>query len=1173
MKKANAILLLVAFLAICNTGYTRTIDPNYAVGTWQGFRTAAISYTFDDGCPKQYTVAIPMFNTYGYKLTMFTVTSPSWYIPTHWDQLQTAATAGHEIGSHTVTHPQLNSSNEVAELSNSKTTINTNITPQQCFTVAYPYCVESTESVIATYYIAGRTCSGQIMPATPSNFYQISSFALGSSGTNTTAGITAIANNAASAGGWAVYLIHGIDNDGGYSPLSSTILQATLDYLKANPTKFWVSSFSNVARYIKERNDVNVIEVSNDGNTITAQVTDSLSNTIYNYPITIRRRLPSSWQSATVSQNGYSVNSSIVTVNSIKYIMFDAVPDGGDIILNIFYVPPVPPVAQDVNTSTLINTPVSITLVATDDGLPDPPGVLSYIIASLPGNGTLSDPCAGSINSVPYTLAGNGKQVIYTPATNYGGVDSFTFKANDGGSLPDGGDSNIATVSITIRYSITATAGPNGSISPSGTFTKYSGQSQLFNATSSIGYTVDKWYLDGNDVQTGGNTYTLNNIQANHTISVTFKVLQFSITASSGPNGIIEPNGTFTKNYDESQIFNAAPDTGYMVDQWYLNGNLAQTGGLIYTLNYIRADAIVLVNFKPTAVLTMSVSPSEAGITVPAIGTNEVARNEAIPVSAQSNAGYSFLSWTANPPENAVFGNANAASTTVTLSGNATVTAHFNSKPAADINASVTMLAIPDANSATLDATGSTDDGLPNPPGALTYLWEKVAGPNECSISEPNAAITEVSFSGMGVFEFRLTVSDGQLEDTKLVTITVVLDVAYVSTTGDDNIGSGTAERPFATIQKGINTVRDNGTVIVLPGTYYENINFSGKKITVRSTNPNDANVVANSVINANGSGSTVVFNSGEDANSVLAGFTITGGETELGGGIYINEASPIIERNVIRGNRANTEGGGIYCQGGSATIRYNELSNNYSSFAGGVSFESSFAILQSNLIVNNTADCDSGVACVEGQPRITNNTIAGNSAVYDYESSGLVILSTLPPIISNNIIAFNYGAPGVVDFGGFDPDYFSYNDVYGHPNSNYLSSVLPEMDQTGVNGNISVNPLFADIDANNYHLQAVSLCINAGDPNYVSDGNEFDMDGGPRVIGGRIDIGAYEFIPADLNIDGKVNLTDYVIFADHWMDDTCSEPNWCEGTDFDQSGSVDILDLATFAGYWLSGS
>ncbi|MGD0597424.1 MAG: polysaccharide deacetylase family protein [Sedimentisphaerales bacterium] len=334
MKKVNVILLLAAFLAACNAGYSRTIDPNYQVGTWQGFRTAAITYTFDDGCPYQYTIAIPMFNEYGYKLTMFTVTGMSWYEPTHWDQLQTAAAAGHEIGSHTVTHPTLNTSNEVYELSNSKIAIEVNVPGSKCITVAYPMCVESTESVIATYYIAGRICSGSIMPATPSNFYQISSFALGSSGINTIAGITAKADAAAASGGWCVYLIHGIDSDGGYSPLSSTVLRASLQYLDARRSTFWVSTFGNVARYIRERNDVSVAETSNTGDSITLQVTDTLDNVIYNYPVTIRRPLPAGWGSANVSQNGLPVTSSIVVVNSTAYVMFDVVPDGGNVVLS-----------------------------------------------------------------------------------------------------------------------------------------------------------------------------------------------------------------------------------------------------------------------------------------------------------------------------------------------------------------------------------------------------------------------------------------------------------------------------------------------------------------------------------------------------------------------------------------------------------------------------------------------------------------------------------------------------------------------------------------------------------------------------------------------------------------------------------------------------------------------
>jgi hypothetical protein len=79
------------------------------------------------------------------------------------------------------------------------------------------------------------------------------------------------------------------------------------------------------------------------------------------------------------------------------------------------------------------------------------------------------------------------------------------------------------------QYTITASAGANGSISPSGTFDVNYGSSQLFTATPNTGYDVNTWSLDGNTVQTGGTTYTLSNITANHTVYVMFKGLVFAI--------------------------------------------------------------------------------------------------------------------------------------------------------------------------------------------------------------------------------------------------------------------------------------------------------------------------------------------------------------------------------------------------------------------------------------------------------------------------------------------------------------------------------------------------------------------------------------------------------------------------------------------------------------------
>ena len=108
---------------------------------------------------------------------------------------------------------------------------------------------------------------------------------------------------------------------------------------------------------------------------------------------------------------------------------------------------PRPPTAVDGEVTTPANWPVTIDLVATDDGLPEPP-TLDLIIGSLPEYGTLADPGAGAIDAVPYTLVSGGNQVIYTPDDWYMGDDYFQFYAFDGGVEPEGGNSNIAAIVV-----------------------------------------------------------------------------------------------------------------------------------------------------------------------------------------------------------------------------------------------------------------------------------------------------------------------------------------------------------------------------------------------------------------------------------------------------------------------------------------------------------------------------------------------------------------------------------------------------------------------------------------------------------------------------------------------------------------------------------------------------
>ena len=313
------------------------IDSPYEVATWKGFRKAAICYTFDDGNSNQFAIALPMFDEFGFKMTLFTVSD--WATEhKNWDALKTAASEGHEVASHTVTHPsldRLSKERQDIELKNSKEVIEANIPDQNCITIAYPNCRPGDLSICKKYYIAARHCQGRIEKNTPDDFMNISSIICGQLGKiRTQENFTKFFEDTASSEGWCVLLLHGIDNDGGYSPIPSTVLRSSLEYLAANKDTYWVDTFVNVVRYIRERDSVSVKEISNKDNSITLQVTDSLDKKIYNYPVTVRRPLPEGWQSAKVTQNGKKAISSIVETDSTKYIVFDVVPDAGDVVLS-----------------------------------------------------------------------------------------------------------------------------------------------------------------------------------------------------------------------------------------------------------------------------------------------------------------------------------------------------------------------------------------------------------------------------------------------------------------------------------------------------------------------------------------------------------------------------------------------------------------------------------------------------------------------------------------------------------------------------------------------------------------------------------------------------------------------------------------------------------------------
>lgn len=133
--------------------------------------------------------------------------------------------------------------------------------------------------------------------------------------------------------------------------------------------------------------------------------------------------------------------------------------------------------------------------------------------------------------------------------------------------------------------------------------------------------------------------------------------------------------------------------------------------------------------------------------------------------------------------------------------------------------------------------------------------------------------------------------------------------------------GARTLEVPspnYPTIQAAIDDANENAgdDVHVAPYAYggfgNYNLDFRGKGITVRSSDPNDPNVVAGTIIDCKGLGRGVVFQTGEGPNSVLWWLTITNGSAgDFGGGIECYNSSPTIRHCIIRDSSAPDDGAG----------------------------------------------------------------------------------------------------------------------------------------------------------------------------------------------------------------------------------------------------------------------
>jgi len=431
------------------------------------------------------------------------------------------------------------------------------------------------------------------------------------------------------------------------------------------------------------------------------------------------------------------------------------------------------------------------------------------------------------------------------------------------------------------------------------------------------------------------------------------------------------------------------------------------------------------------------------------------------------------------------------------------------------------------------------------------------------------------------------------------------------------------------TIQAGIDAAEAGDTVLVQPGEYVENIDFSGKAILVGSliVTTEDRAYLDSTVIDGNRTSCVVRFVQHEGNDSHLCGFTLQNGAHETGGGIYIGApdlqatsptlsdlrivsnyarilgggigievGNPIIRDAVISRNSTDAMGGGIYAWRCGLQLENVEISDNTAAiFAGGIYGDFLRNYVLDHVTIANNRGRDQGIGAfylshsMPGGGEMRNCTVYGNNA----GQSGTIFLDSYGysgqwPVemrIINSIIWGNE-EPALGLQGHSDASRtrltMSFSDLQGGQNgiallNNWITIEYAE-------NNLDDDPLFVDPDNGDYHLTENSPCIDAGDPEAPEDPDGTRADMGafyfsqvhPPVLDHPIadmvvaeDCGRIEVADLDTVFsDAEVDSIWYVVFGPEALNLALNEENllWFEPA-LNFNGDSLIVQVRAYAG------
>jgi peptidoglycan/xylan/chitin deacetylase (PgdA/CDA1 family) len=324
------------FLSLAVSAIYVTAHPHGAtIAQWMDFKQAAVSIVFDDNSANQFEVAEPLMNARGIRGTFFVVNDWS---ATVWDSIQSASRLGHEIGSHTITHPDMSAlgDSDLAaaerELKDSRDSIEKRIPGRKCLTFAWPFnrYNAKVEALAAKYYISARQGEGVLEVASPKDMFATRSVPFA----DTAEQMNRIADTAIMKNRWLIELLHRVHPEP-YS-LTYTIddsLRMHLDYLVSKRDSLWIAPYGEVVRYIKERDSSSLSLQETSDSALVYKLVHPLDDSVYDLPLSLEIPLEEDAQVESVSQGADSLPFQIAAHGEDRTIRLAARPNAGGIVI------------------------------------------------------------------------------------------------------------------------------------------------------------------------------------------------------------------------------------------------------------------------------------------------------------------------------------------------------------------------------------------------------------------------------------------------------------------------------------------------------------------------------------------------------------------------------------------------------------------------------------------------------------------------------------------------------------------------------------------------------------------------------------------------------------------------------------------------------------------------